>query len=364
MLKGNWSGFELEGKPDFEQSMQRIEAWYENQIIDRVPVRFHRHNAQFDHENSGGKTWPGLKERWFDTEYQVDSFRKSIEGKLFRGETFPIFDPNLGPDILQAFNGQELVYGEVTSWTHPVIDSAEDLSKIRLDQNNKYFRKIEEMTDCALQYAEGQYIVGYTDLHPGMDFVASWRGNDRVCMDFYLDPGLLKELIRLGTEGFQDIYDHFHSILSAAGQPSANWMGIPSAGKLHIPSNDFSALIGNELFDEYCLPILQKEVKPMDTNIFHLDGKGVANHLDSILSVPEIDAIQWVQGVGEDQPIMQWVPLFKKLQDAGMPVIADVAVDELEDFMAAVRPEGIFLWVGAESDEEEERILDRLLHWS
>jgi hypothetical protein len=58
---------------------------------------------------------------------------------------------------------------------------------------------------------------------------------------------------------------------------------------MHVPSNDFSALIGRELFDEYCLPILQKEVKTMDRNIFHLDGRGVANHIDSILTVPEID---------------------------------------------------------------------------
>ncbi|MBF9014201.1 MULTISPECIES: hypothetical protein [unclassified Oceanispirochaeta] len=364
MKKGNWSDFQLEGKPDFEKSMQRIEAWYENRIIDRVPVRFHRHNAQFDNESVVGKSWPSLKDRWFDSEYQVDSFVKSIEGKTFRGETFPIFDPNLGPDIFQAFYGQDLEFGEVTSWTHPKIETAEDLSKIKFDKENLYLKKIEEMTDYALQQCDGKFIVGYTDLHPGMDFLASWRGNDKVCMDFYLDPDLLKQMIRLGTEGFQDIFDHFHNILSAAGQPSANWMGIPSAGKLHIPSNDFSALIGNELFDEYCLPILQKEVKTMDTNIFHLDGRGVANHIDSILTVPEIDAIQWVQGVGDDQPIMQWVPFFKKLQDAGMPVIADVAVSELEDFMAAVRPEGICLWVGADSDEEEERILERLLHWS
>ena len=50
----------------------------------------------------------------------------------------------------------------------------------------------------------------------------------------------------------------------------------------------------------------------MTHNIFHVDGKGVARHLDAILSVPQVHALQWVQGVGDDLPIMQWVPFLKQ----------------------------------------------------
>ena len=59
----------------------------------------------------------------------------------------------------------------------------------------------------------------------------------------------------------------------------------------------------------------------MTHNIFHLDGKGVARHLDEILNVPEIQAIQWVQGAGADQPILPWLPLIKKIQTAGKGVV-------------------------------------------
>ncbi|OQY32482.1 MAG: hypothetical protein B6241_10815 [Spirochaetaceae bacterium 4572_59] len=363
MIKGDWSSTNFKWKPDFEESMARIEAWYLSDIIDRPPVRFHHHNAQFNHNESSAKTWPDLKSRWFDAEYQVESFIEQNKNKVFRGETFPIFDPNLGPDILQGFCGQKIDFGEITSWTYPQIESEEDLDKIVMDKENVYFKKIEELTRLALDRCDGRYIVGYTDFHPGMDFVASWRGNDKVCLDFYLNPELLKKLIDISTRDFQAIFDHFHDILSAEGHPSANWMGVPSAGKLHIPSNDFSSLIGRELFDEYCLPILQKEVKAMDTNIFHLDGKGVSKHIDSILTVPEIDAIQWVQGVGEDQPIMQWIPFLKKLQKAKMPVIVDVALEELETFMDEMSPEGLLLWTGCDSDEQEEDVLKRLKRW-
>ena len=44
-LKTDWWSVEIEGMPQFDQSMKRVYAWFENQIIDRAPVRFQAHNA-------------------------------------------------------------------------------------------------------------------------------------------------------------------------------------------------------------------------------------------------------------------------------------------------------------------------------
>jgi hypothetical protein len=97
--------------------------------------------------------------------------------------------------------------------------------------------------------------------------------------------------------------------------------------------------------------------------VYHVDGRGVARHLDHILAVPQINGIQWVQEMGEARPIMQWVPLIKKIQAAGKGVIVDLQPDELEPFLDAVKPQGIFLWVGTEDEEEQRAILKRLEKW-
>ena len=34
-------------KPDFDRCMERINAWYECEIVDRVPVRFSAHNVEY-----------------------------------------------------------------------------------------------------------------------------------------------------------------------------------------------------------------------------------------------------------------------------------------------------------------------------
>jgi len=93
-----------------------------------------------------------------------------------------------------------------------------------------------------------------------------------------------------------------------------------------------------------------------------VDGRGVLKHLDRILSVPEIQAIQWVQGMGLDLPIMQWVPLIKKLQAAGKSVMIDLQIGELEDFINAMDPEGLLLCLAADENLQPE-IIQRVEKW-
>ena len=104
-------------------------------------------------------------------------------------------------------------------------------------------------------------------------------------------------------------------------------------------------------------------VRFMAHNVFHVDGKRIARHLDAILSVPQVHAIQWVQGVGDDQPIMQWTPLIRRLQVRGVPVIVDLSKHELDDFMAVMRPECLFLWISTDNTDEELAIIEKLLTW-
>ncbi len=360
----DWWTVELESKPDFDIAMKRIYAWHQQEIIDRAPVRFIAHNAAFNVDSTQKKSPEEWKRIWFDVEPRVEIFEKSIEGKIFHGETFPMFDPNLGPDVYAAFYGTELTYGEVTSWSHPTVTNWDDMEKLKLDMNNEYFKKIEELMHCALERCAGKYLVGYTDLHPGEDCAMAWRGSQKLCIDLYDHPTEAKQLIDIAFADFQMIFDHFDAILKTYNQPSMCWIGIPSFGKFHVPSCDFSAMISPEFFAEFSLPILQQEVKPMTHVVYHVDGRGVANHLDYILSVPEINGIQWVQDPSL-QAIMQWVPLIKKVQAAGKSIIVDLQHSELEDFIDAMdSPKGIYLWINSNDEEEQLSIINRLKKWS
>ena len=352
----------LETKPDYDKCVERVLAWFDGEIIDRAPVRFHRHNAEYDNVigNSGHAT---LRDRWMDAEFQARSFLDSVKGKIFLGETFPVYWPNLGPNFYAAVHGAELEFGEVTSWCEPIVNDHSDLEKIRFSKDNLYYKSMHELTRAALEMCKEQFIVGYTSLTPGMDCAAAWRGAENLCMDLILDEPMVMRLLQLANEHLLEVYDDFDRLLKANGQPSVTWMNLPVPnGRMTVLQNDFSFMISPELFDKFALPALQKEMETMTHNVFHVDGKGVANHTDTILGAG-IKAIQWVQGVADDFPVMQHVPYIKYLQSKGASVIVDLDLSDLDAFMQEVSPKGIFLWIGTSNREEEETILKRLLKW-
>ncbi|MEI6562015.1 MAG: hypothetical protein WCO68_08025 [Verrucomicrobiota bacterium] len=354
----------LATKPDYERCLTRIEAWLHHAVLDRPPVRFYKHNAQFDAGQPLDRSrWASPRERWMDTDYQIADFERSIAGKVFHAETFPVYFPNLGPNIYSAFYAGEIDFAEGTTWYHPIVEALEDISILQNDPfQNPFFKKIEEMTRAAMARCGDRYWVGYTDLHPGMDCAAAWRGSDNLCVDMMTDPELLQPLLDLSVRDFHPIFDHFDGLLKAAAQPSVTWMNIPCSGKMHIPSCDFSNMISPAHFQEFGLPLIRHEMKGIDRAVFHLDGKGVARQLDSILEQPNIQAIQWVQGIGVDWPIMQWIPLLKKVLAAGKSVLVDVPIEELNPFMEAMPREGVFLCLGVKDGLESET-LRRVERW-
>ena len=361
MDKSNWWNVEIESKPDFEEAMERIYAWYENEMIDRAPIRFSSHNQQ-NEKVTNDDSHESLKDRWFDAEYQVSQYLDEVERTTYLAETIPVFFPNLGPEVYAAFYGGEMIYQDVTSYYQPIVHVWEDMDKLKLDKSGKYWTKLEELTDLAIEMCKGKCLVGYTDFHPGLDCAAAWRDPEQFCLDLLLNPDESKELINKSVEDFHEIFDYWDKKLKEHGQLSATWIGLPSFEKFHIPGADFTSLLSPEMFTELGLPIIQNEVKDMDHVVFHLDGKGVARHIDQILTIPEILAIQWVQGVGDDQPIMQWVPFIKKLQQAGKGVMVDLLPSELDAFMGEIDPKGIFLCISAE-EEIQEDIINKVKKW-
>ena len=361
------SGCTLDGMPEYERAMKRVDAWFHGAILDRVPVRFSRHNAQYDQVLQGdARRWPTLKDRWLDAEYQVDSFLKSLEGQTFKGESFPVYWPNLGPDIYAAFFGCELEFGEVTSWSHPIIGDLSEgvsLQKPVFDPSHPYLQKLRQMTTLALEKCQGRALVGLTSWCPGIDCVAAWLGPENLCMSLLTEREQVKELLPLSMEPFRGMFDAFTDTIRGKGLPTLSWMGIPSEGASHIAQADFSNMISPAQFEAFCLPSLREEIKGIERVIFHMDGKGVANHLDYLLSEADITAIQWAQGVGDDEPILQWIPLIRRIQAAGKSVVVDLKPHELEPFMEEIDPEGIFLCIAAQ-EYEQEAILRRLLKWS
>ena len=283
----------FEFKPDYEAVQQRIEGFWNLDVTDRPVTMFYLPKPVSEQIPLPESNHTGPDDRWMDTTYQAELAYASLANQEFLGDTLPIAFPNLGPEILSVLYGCPLHFGDFgTSWTDPILHDWADADQIQLDWNSPYLKKLHEMTDALLEIGKGKFIVGMTDWHPGGDAIAAFRDPQNFAIDMLTNrEDVLKLLGRIQDDYFR-IYDMFFHKLRAAGMPITSWTPLTSEGRYYIPSNDFSIMVSKKMYDEIFLPGIEAECKFLDRSIYHLDGPGALRHLDSILAIPELNALQ------------------------------------------------------------------------
>ena len=116
------------------------------------------------------------------------------------------------------------------------------------------------------------------------------------------------------------------------------------------------------MFDDVFLPGIIKECRHMQANIYHLDGPNALRHLDSLLAIPELNAIQWVYGSGHGRA-SDWLEVYRKCQKAGKGLQIHLEPDELDTIIANLRPEGVWLGLWAGSREEGDAMIRKVARW-
>jgi hypothetical protein len=354
--------FEL--KPDYERSKHRIEAFWERELIDRPVVQFGLAKPPEERVPLPQSHHATSAERWLDAEYQADLKLATLSNQEFLGDTLPVAYPNLGPEVFAALYGCPIHFGDYgTSWSEPILHDWSQVDQIRLDWESPYLAKLIEMTDALLEAGRDRFIVGMTDWHPGGDCVAALREPQNLAIDMLTHVDEVVALLdRLEGDYFR-VYDFFHDKLRAAGQPISTWLSLISVGKFYVPSNDFSIMISKDMYDDVFLPGIRRECQFLDHSIYHLDGPGALRHLDSILDIPELDALQWVCGAG-NEGYHKWVQVYQRAQAAGKGIQVVCQMDELDQVMETLDPHGLFLSVGGvPSREAAEGMLKAIETW-
>ncbi len=333
-------------KPDFAKTAARFEAWWRRELIDRPPVSLSI--APSRPPESPARSHASLRQRWMDVEYVVDSAIAQMQSTEYAGDSFPIFNPNLGPEITATLFGCELSFSESTSWTSPVVHSPDDWATVldrQPDFDNVYWRTIELMTDYAIQRSEGRFLVGITDLHGGYDILAGLRDPQDLCMDVIDCPDLLKQVGRHVSSGYVQAFERSYAKVAAAGFGSTCWCPLYHAGPAYVPSCDFWCMVSNDFARDVILPDILIEMAPLKRNIFHLDGPQALRHLDLLLDLPKLDAVQWVFGSGNG-PASKWIDVYRRIAATGksVQILAESAADALT-VLDALGPKGLWLYV-------------------
>jgi len=249
----------------------------------------------------------------------VDRWDYDLSTTRYLGDAYPHIWPDFGPGVAAAFSGASLECGNRTVWFHPEKEQGIEELALELNPNAKWFKRIAEITETAVDFWQGQVQVGMTDLGGNLDILSTFRPSEALLFDLYDPPEAVKARTWDAHKLWWDSFEAFNRLLQPANPGYTCWTPVFSETPYYILQCDFCYMIGPEMFDEFVKPELARTCEKLSHSIYHLDGPGELTHLDSLLEIEALDGVQWIPGDGA-KPVSEWPEVYRKISDAGKKI--------------------------------------------
>ena len=346
-------------------------AWWEGERSDRPLIQVL--TPKDPEEGLEQRPWIGF-DNWDlarhpdEPDSAIDAFENWCSHTHFGGESFPNLWINLGAGVMGAYLGAEVKFESDTVWFGAQWDdsSARDLKYLanaKFDENNIWWRRTITATRKATERSGGNFVVGITDIGGIADVIASLRGAKNLLIDCHVRPGDVEDLSERLVGIWHNCYDRLFEIIGRSNPGSSAWMGIWSPLKWYPLQCDFAAMLSPTKFDDLVLPYLKEQCQRLDHALYHLDGPGQICHLDSLLRVSELRAIQWVPGAGEELQgdhcgSEKWFSLYERILGAGKGLVLSLPPAFVERVTKKFRSSKVLFQTIASSETEADSLLE------
>jgi len=353
-------------KDDIEDAKQRIDAWWAGEVTDRAAIMVSaRRKPVFEFNPIPA---PDIHAWWTDPEYLISRIAQNLASKYTAAESFPVLYPVLTGlvSITCKYCGCENIYiGSETTWSKPYLKNLSGRPPIRFDENNEWWQITERlMKACAgfIREYDLECFMGLPDLNGPTEVASGIRGAQEFSIDFYDEPDEIVPFIREVQDVWFEAFRRTSAISNEFGG-YFTWMGIWSELPAVDLQSDVSCLLSKAMFDAKMLPFIEEQTNAIARTVYHLDGPDAVRHLDSLLDLPNLDAIQWVQGSGAGM-MSEWVDLLKRIQAGGKNLYIDCAADEVEFLMSELSSRGLLISTDCGSVEEADTLVKNVAKWT
>ena len=280
-----------------------------------------------------------MEDKYQNAERMVARYRHFCETHLFLGESFPNINVDFGPGSLASYVGSEIVFNEDTVWFEECVEDWETTPPLVFDPENKWWKKHYQLVKDIKALAKDDFYIGMPDLMENIDVLASLRGAQNTIFDMMDEPEEVTERIRQVSAIYFKYFDRFFELTkNEADQGSCYTVfQIWGPGKTAKLQCDFAAMMSPDQYREFIVEPLREQAKQLDNVLYHLDGPDCIRHLDAIMEIEEIDALQWTSGdYGPDGTYEEWDQIYDKARAAGKSLWIKVYSGELEDWIKNV----------------------------
>jgi hypothetical protein len=286
--------------------------------------------------------------------------------RQFLADNLPLVGVDTGPGSLALYLGSQPEFSWDTVWFLPCLTGGqpEEYPALRFDLAHPWWQRTEQVLRGCVEASAGRYLVGCPDLVENVDILAALRDPQTLLMDMIERPAWVvakvEEINQVWFEVYQRIYDLVH-IDDGHGVDGAAFaaFGLWAPGKVAKVQCDTCAMFSPKMFRRFVLPALRAQCDWLDYSLYHLDGHQCIPHLETLLEIESLDAIEWTpdpQVPGGGSP--RWYDMYRRILKAGKSVQAiGVQVEELGPLLDAVGPAGLYVMVNADTPARIDQVL-------
>ena len=317
----------------WNQTMETYAAWWENRL-DRpvIPVWLANRDPGRPQPAAPVLSQATCADLSIPAEALIDRLDYELSRMTFLGDAYPMVRlDSFGPGLAAAFLGARLDNSTGRVWFHP--DKVVPVSELQFCYNpdNPWLERIRAICRAGLDRWGDQVLMSLPDLGGTLDVLSTFRPGERLLLDLVDEP---EAVVRLNWE-IHELWHRFFGELSGLLHqgPSrgwTDWSGTFCAHPAYILQCDMSYMISPAMFETFVKPELAASARRLGHAVYHLDGIGQLAHLDPILKIDEIHAIQWVPGDGKP-PQDHWLDVYRKIHAAGKAKLVYCGIAGMEN---------------------------------
>ena len=347
-------------KEDIDRVKERMKAFWNQEMLDRAcaaivaPKKPGVNISPFKNDLDFTGNREGLIDYWTNPETIRRVNLNKIENTWFGGDAIPSIFQNYGTSGHCNYYGAQPDYQQDTIWFEPVLDD--------LDEKNLVYREdvLEKHLNTARYLTENagdEYFVGMPDSTGTLDAISHLYGSQNLLLAFLEEPEKVKRAVQVINQGWKDSNERFYQITKENCQGSVHsWMHLWAPGRIQHMQVDISVMISPAMYEEFALPELEDQITWPDYPVYHFDGIEQIKHLDYILSLKKLKAIQWTYVAGQPSA-GNFILVLQRIQEAGKSLIIMAPKSDIPKLLDNLSADKLYIHCEAKDVEEGQEIM-------
>lgn len=354
----------LSWKPNWEETRRHFDAWWQHEGL--IISCWGAPQAKPPHELVLDPGTPPLVESYTEAKLRAQLNHYNLSRGTYPADNLPIASTDIGPGSLALYIGAEPGFSRETVWYIPSIahvEHPEKLPPLRFDPENHWWKITEVTAQTMAHLSQGKYVVGFPDLIENVDILSALRDPQTLMMDMIERPEWVLEKINEINIVYFEVFQRLYDIIKLPDDSSVfGAFALWGSGKTAKVQCDASAMFSPDMFNTFVTPALTAQCAWLDHSMYHLDGTQCICHLDHLLAIETLDAIEWTPQSGIEQGgDPRWYPLYQRILDAGKSVqIVGVTLEEVIPLLDKIGGKGVYIMTSYADERSFETLLEKV----